>query len=446
MSLSRFFEKFVPVEAPRTPAIEPGFGDEYASLPPSFDELGDASQSGALAMGPADTDFDYVDSGREAELDATAPDSLANTASDNTNLGTSEFSAFGPSDYDSGLADSIAAEHAAMTGSSAGGIASAETVADADTQAASMGPDATQAPYSHVDPERILDGRRHRLNAKSRNQKLHLAMRVVLPSILFVCAFGAAIWFWGSGRFDVMTYKLAATLETSGSVVGFQVQDVVITGRAHTSQDAIIAALGIVEGDSLLSIKPAEVRARLETLPWIESVRVERILPKGLRLTLSEREPVAIWQNQGTHRLVDRSGVEIIGAPVEPFAEHLPIITGTAALDNIGSLFSLLRREPELFSQTIAATRVSGQRWDVLLQGQVLVKLPAQDPSRAWSTLAMAQRRGRLLDREISSIDLRIPDRMIVVEADNLALGNAGQPRIEAAASLPASDTPLTEI
>ena len=66
-----------------------------------------------------------------------------------------------------------------------------------------------------------------------------------------------------------------------------------------SSTSAILAALDVRPGDSLLGIDLQASRQRLEAIDWVASATVERRLPDTLYVTLSERRAVAIWQNGG---------------------------------------------------------------------------------------------------------------------------------------------------
>jgi cell division protein FtsQ len=61
-----------------------------------------------------------------------------------------------------------------------------------------------------------------------------------------------------------------------------------------------------------------------------------------------------------------------------------------------------------------AAVRVGGRRWNLRLAGGIDVQLPEQDPSSAWLRLAQYQRSHSVLSRDVTVVDLRLPDRLIV--------------------------------
>ena len=65
-------------------------------------------------------------------------------------------------------------------------------------------------------------------------------------------------------------------------------------------------------------------------------------------------------------------------------------------------------------SRVEAASWVGERRWDLTLKGGITVELPQGDPTPALRRLAMAQEKDAILDKTISSIDLRQPDRMMI--------------------------------
>ena len=72
---------------------------------------------------------------------------------------------------------------------------------------------------------------------------------------------------------------------------------------------------------------------------------------------------------------------------------------------------------PELARKVKAAVRVGGRRWDIQLENRIDVKLPEADAIAAWVQLSEMQDRHQLLDTNVSVIDLRLSDRIIVRQA-----------------------------
>ncbi len=78
------------------------------------------------------------------------------------------------------------------------------------------------------------------------------------------------------------------------------------------------------------------------------------------------------------------------------------------------ALIAMIGSEPALMTQVKAATWVGGRRWNLHLKGDIDVRLPEDDAQDAWVRLAAYHRNHRVLDKNVTVLDLRIPDRLIV--------------------------------
>ena len=77
-------------------------------------------------------------------------------------------------------------------------------------------------------------------------------------------------------------------------------------------------------------------------------------------------------------------------------------------------LLAMLAREPDLAARVRGAVWVGERRWNLRFDNGVDAKLPADSPEVAWSQLAKLEREQHLLAKDITVIDLRMPDRLVV--------------------------------
>ena len=61
-----------------------------------------------------------------------------------------------------------------------------------------------------------------------------------------------------------------------------------------------------------------------------------------------------------------------------------------------------------------AAVRSGGRRWNLRMDNGIDIRLPETDAFIAWDRLAKYEAQHKLLARDIGSIDLRLPDRVVV--------------------------------
>lgn len=199
--------------------------------------------------------------------------------------------------------------------------------------------------------------------------------------------------------------------------LGLTVQEVFVDGRVETPAEDVLHVLDVSRNEPILAFEPAQAKAELEKLPWVKSASVERRLPNVVYVRLIEREPLALWQRHGQLTLIDRDGVEIAGVDAARFGS-LPVVVGPGAPPRAAGLLALLATEPELARRVTAAVRVGDRRWNLRLDmgdGRVIqALLPEENPGAAWTRLAELERENGLFERDITAVDLRLPDRLVV--------------------------------
>jgi cell division protein FtsQ len=89
-------------------------------------------------------------------------------------------------------------------------------------------------------------------------------------------------------------------------------------------------------------------------------------------------------------------------------------VVGEDAAPHAHAIIAMLASEPELMKRVTALVRVGGRRWNVRMDGTVDVQLPEDDPAAAWKRLAHYERTQSVLGRDVRTLDLRLPDRLIV--------------------------------
>jgi cell division protein FtsQ len=230
---------------------------------------------------------------------------------------------------------------------------------------------------------------------------------------------------WGVAGFAlVMTAILVARSAQPGgtiarlrdavaSAANMRVQDIVIEGRSNTPAPLLDAALGVHKGDSMLGFSLDGARQRIETLSWVEHATVERRLPGTLVVNLIERRPYAIWQHDGKFVLIDRDGQTVTNEDVATFGD-LPLVVGAGAPQAATALLEALAAQPAIKAKVTAAVRVGERRWNLRMKNGMDVLLPEGAEAAALAKLAELQTADAVLDRPLSVIDMRLPDRLVV--------------------------------
>ena len=220
-----------------------------------------------------------------------------------------------------------------------------------------------------------------------------------------------ALWRAGVAQQAIDTVQTQAIALTG--LAGLVVDDVQVEGRTETRARDVLGALEVSRGMPILAVDPRAAKERLEQIPWVREAAVERRLPGLVHVRLVERVPMAVWQHDGRFMLIDRHGAQIETEEVGRFGE-LPHIVGEDAGAAAGELLRMLAAEPALERRVTAAVRVGGRRWNLRLDNGIDVMLPAENAAAAWSHLAEIERDHSVLGRDLKTIDLRLPDRLVL--------------------------------
>jgi cell division protein FtsQ len=193
--------------------------------------------------------------------------------------------------------------------------------------------------------------------------------------------------------------------------LGFGIEDVKITGQHETSEIAVLEKLEIA--GSLIGFDVAAAQERVGELPWVSDAVVRKYYPSTLSVEITERKPFALWQRDGEVFVIDRSGTEIVKLADPRFAK-LPFMVGGGANSTAHDFLAALFTQPEIATQMRAAVLVAERRWDLDLDGGVKVKLPEKQVRQALAQLMKLDSQYELLARDVTVIDLRLPDRVTV--------------------------------
>jgi len=224
---------------------------------------------------------------------------------------------------------------------------------------------------------------------------------------------GGCMWAWQSGRLGSVVPFAGDGVMGLTADLGFRVGEVLVEGRGVSKRTELLEALAVSRGDPILGVDLVQARNSLEALPWVAAASVERRLPDTLYVRIAERRPLALWQHNQKFMVIDRRGKVLTDEGVGRFS-NLPVVVGAEAAAHAPELLGWLAGEPKLAKRVTAATWISDRRWNLQLDNGVTVKLPEKDVAPALRRLADLSTSRDLLDRDVTVIDLRQPDRLTV--------------------------------
>ena len=191
-----------------------------------------------------------------------------------------------------------------------------------------------------------------------------------------------------------------------------KLKEIHVIGRNNLNPKLLLSTANVFYDTPILSINLQNIQKKIYDLGWIKNVVVERRMPNTLLIRIEEYEPLALLQKNNEHFVIASNGNKIIQS--NGLFNYLPVVMGEEAEFQAAKTLSILSSEPSLFHQVWAISFISKRRWDVYLRSGVKIKLPEKNPEEVWSKLAEIDRNNSIISRDIHSIDLRHPEKLII--------------------------------
>ncbi|APR97962.1 cell division protein FtsQ/DivIB [Wolbachia endosymbiont of Folsomia candida] len=219
---------------------------------------------------------------------------------------------------------------------------------------------------------------------------------------------------------------------------GFTIDEVVVTGNKFTNEKDIFNLIDRAEPIMYVSLSKL-INSIQSVSKWIKNVSVHRILPNTVKINIEEHEPFAMWQDNNNTSIIDSEGKIIIDkthfdvipthdarvddrsqyqsteiAERKDLIDNLVVITGQNSLSNLKFVKDILENKTQLSSQISSFISVGNRRWNIVLDNELTVKLPEDNPYGAWDYLNHLHNTTDFTFSDWSIIDMRIADKIFV--------------------------------
>src|ERR1019366_8596839 len=175
--------------------------------------------------------------------------------------------------------------------------------------------------------EQIKNRRLHRnhvLDVKLRSDQVR-ANRVRLGTISFLVVFGTffglyLIWRVGEATLNAFVYDNA----------DFAIQQIDVATDGKIAPEQLRRWTGVKPGANLIALDLASVKRNLEMWSVIDSVSVERVLPRTLKVRVTERDPIAQvnvgWADPAGEITVPIFQLDADGVVMQPLDPRLCVV------------------------------------------------------------------------------------------------------------------------
>ncbi len=227
----------------------------------------------------------------------------------------------------------------------------------------------------------------HRVKRQRRRTAVRLLLRTVRFGLVRILPVAAVV-----GLVHEIVYPAVHRWLLTSPV--FRVERVVVSGNRFLTPCEVVSLAGIVPGTPLISVRPSKSESRLLSHPRIQKADVRYEFPRGLRLRVEERLPVALVDHEG---LTILSGDGVVLPPVPGrVGEDLPVILPPSAfrregdavleprmLDALDFLAALEEIDTRL-GRSVSAMDLSGARFARVYLDTLDAAL-LYEPCRDWS-------------------------------------------------------------
>jgi cell division protein FtsQ len=196
------------------------------------------------------------------------------------------------------------------------------------------------------------------------------------------------------------------------SRAGFRVEQIEITGLHRMDRMSVYAVALDQKSTAMTQLDLEAVRQKLLRYGWIADAHVSRRLPDTLLVDIVERQPAAVWQDNGNLTLIDKDGVALEPVRAEAMPD-LPLVIGPGADREEPGYQTLLAAAPTLRRHVKAATWVGNRRWDLTFTSGETLALPEDGAAEALGRFAGMNDARPLLGRGWLRFDLRDPTRLV---------------------------------
>jgi len=296
--------------------------------------------------------------------------------------------------------------------------------------------------------------RGHVLDVKLRSDQMRSG-RLRLATAAFTLVFGTLFGlylFWRAGEWTLDKF----IYENSN----FAIERIDIQSNGKISQEQLRRWCGVRLGQNLMGLDLAAVKRNLELVSAIQSVSVERVLPRMLKIRVTERQPIAqvnvpcadarngiavsVFQLDANGVVMQSLDPRICTMPISQMNVPLPVLTGLNVFQlQPGRSLQLPQARAALqliaaFAHSPMAGLAGLQRVDVS-SPQVIVVTTAQGSEITFGLDDFPQQLarwreiydlGRRMNRTIASADLAVANNVPVhwaemVSAPEVAPGSA---------------------
>jgi cell division protein FtsQ len=236
--------------------------------------------------------------------------------------------------------------------------------------------------------------------------------RIGVPAVLFLAAVG--LFLADAGRRDAIAGAVAGVRERFENRPEFTVSLVSVEGASPELADAVRQRLDLTLPLSSFAIDLVAARDRIQELDAV--AQADLIVRSGgvLEVKITERVPVVLWRTDTGIEMLDATGHRVASLAARSDRPDLPIVAGDGADLATPEAMALIAAAQPIVPRLRGLVRVGDRRWDLVLDRNQRILLPAKNPIAAVERLIALDKAHDLLGRDVLAVDLRTHHRPVL--------------------------------
>lgn len=272
---------------------------------------------------------------------------------------------------------------------------------------ARFGSKSKAAPKTKADPAPSRTA--YRLQRLMLTPAYRLTLRVILPFLIGLSA--VLIYMADADRKDAVVLGFVDLRNQIETRPEFMVKLMAIDGASSETETYIREIAQLEFPVSTFDLNLDQLRALILDLPAVADATVSVRQLGVLEINVVEREPTLLWRTARGVKVLDDTGIVIGDIDSRTLRPDLPLIAGYGANKHVGEAQDLLRVISPLHDRLRGLVRIGERRWDIVLDGNLRILLPADQPVLALERAIALHDAQDVLNRDIAALDLRLAAR-----------------------------------
>ena len=189
----------------------------------------------------------------------------------------------------------------------------------------------------------------------------------------------------------------------------FKIKKIEIEGNSILTSKEITKKLNFLYEENLFFLNLKDIERNLKTETFIQSFSIKKNYPNILRISIVEKEPIAVFLNKKKRFYISNKGEFIDFQKIEKY-KNLPTVFGN------GKLFYSLYKDLQDIKFPIETIKsfyyFESGRWDLLMYDKKTIKLPNRDYLISLKNFMDSKKNKNFNNYKI--FDYRIKDQLIL--------------------------------